>query len=174
MQDINLLPKRTFLQRFSVFIIFIIVLVGGGGFAYLYLETGFIEDETGRIQREMTYLQHDISQLNKRLEDVRAVKDEAEKTHDILQQKTNRLNWSSIIDAIAKPGEDISLIETNYSDMAIHLQITFDSYEQLQQYEQSLLRSSAFESVDIHRTTLDTAINGQRVYSGQISIQLQR
>lgn len=177
MQNINLLPKRPYVQRFALFIMFVVVLVGGGCFAYMYFESSFIEDEASRIERNIAHLQHDVIQLQSRLEEVQSIKDEIEKGHEIAQLKNNRLRWVPLLDTIFNPGDEVgqlNMTHLDYSDMTLHMQIKFTSYEQLQRYEQYLLRSPFIHFVDIHRTSLSNIMIEQREYTGHMTVYLQR
>lgn len=178
MQNINLLPKGSYIERFAVFIIIVIVLIGAGFATYTYFEVSFIDDESNRVKRQLTYLEHNITELDARLEEIQALKAETEKKLEVAELIDHiQLNWPAIIDTIIMPQDDIRFIpigQTTYNDTILTLEIEFASYEQLHQYEQSLLRSPLIHFVDIQHIRLNRLMDGEQTYYGQVSIYLQR
>lgn len=175
MQEINLLPKRPLIERFAPFIIFVILIVGGGTFAYLFVDYGFIADDNERLAQSLDRLQGDVSRLEKKLADLVPLRQMVEKAHKTEELKGERIHWKPIIEAIYEQDDSAALFEikhAKYTNGAIDLHITFNALAQLQQYERRLLLSPIIEQMDIKQTTLIMYMEGHREYNGNVKIKL--
>lgn len=160
MQEINLLPKKPFIQRYRLLIIMCMMLITASVLLYLIHLQQINDLETSRVESEIATLKQHIQSLENILESQQHELAFEDQFRMIKEIRSERMRWKLIIEVIydqEKSSHPIVIQSVGWSgEDNINARVQFSDLMHLVTYTEQLVASEVFEDVKINQFSLYT------------------